>query len=88
MGAWCRECNSWISWITYDEMMKLYKELENEQDLGDKITLRKVHKKKNTTVIECSRCGCLLYNSCKPRVQGQFDLVMAKFCPQCGRELI
>ena len=87
MGVYCLKCNSWISWTTYSQMCEIYKQLENK-DLNDDISIRKIRKRNGYTTMECSKCGCLLYNSCSSRPQGQFDLVNAIACPKCGRKLI
>ena len=34
--------------------------------------------------MNCEKCGCLLYDSTSPKVEGQFDLVNAIYCPKCG----
>lgn len=87
MGVYCSNCNSWICWTTYSKMTELYKKIE-EQDLNDNVAIRKIFKRSGVTRMNCSKCGCLLYNSCYSSPEGQFDLVNAKFCPNCGRELI
>ena len=87
MGVYCAKCNSWIAWTTYSNMKEIYKTIELE-DLNDNVSLRDIFKRSGITTMKCSKCGCLLYNSCKPKVQGQFNLVNAKYCPKCGRELI
>lgn len=87
MGVYCADCNTWIAWTTYRNALKLYGEIE-EQNLNDDISIRRITKRKGNTKMTCSKCGCLLYNSDFPKVLGQFNLVNAKFCPDCGRELI
>lgn len=87
MGIYCSKCNSWIAWTTYAKMCEIYKTIE-EQPLNDDVAIRKIFKRSGITTMKCSKCDCLLYNSCKTRPQGQFDLVNAKFCPNCGRKLI
>jgi hypothetical protein len=68
-------------------MTEIYKEIENEE-LNDEVSIRKIFKRSGIVTMKCSKCDCLLYNSCQPKVKGQFDLVNAKFCPNCGRRLI
>lgn len=87
MGVYCSDCNSWICWTTYKKMTEIYKNID-EESLNDKVAIRKIFKRSGVTRMTCSKCQCLLYNSNYPKVVGQFDLVDAKFCPKCGRELI
>ena len=87
MGVYCAECNSWIAWTTYTKMKEIYKQIGSD-DLNDHVSMRHIQKYGGATTMKCSKCDCLLYNSCEPRVRCQFDLVNAKYCPNCGRELI
>ncbi len=87
MGVYCADCDNWIAWTTYSKMCEIYKTLD-EASLNDRISPRKIFKKNGVTKMLCSKCNCLLYNSCVPKQKGQFDLVNAKYCPKCGRELI
>ena len=87
MGVYCAECNTWITWTTYSHMQEIYHNLEAE-DLPDNISLRHIRKRSGVTTMKCSKCGCLLYDSSQPKIMGQFDLVNANYCPNCGKELI
>lgn len=87
IGLYCTNCNSWICWVTYPEMCEIYKN-KDEFNLNDNVALKKITKYSTTTTMRCSKCDCLLYNSSQPKMQGQFDLANAKFCPNCGRELL
>lgn len=87
MGVYCSNCSSWIAWTTYSNMKKIYKQIKLE-DLPDNIAMRDIFKRNKITTMKCSKCSCLLYNSCQPKAKGQFDLVNANYCPNCGRELI
>lgn len=91
MAIYCAECQAYIAQTTYRRMREIYDALE-EDDLNDNLSLRKIRKRivlgKKITTMRCSKCGCLLYSSVFPKVEGQFDLVNASYCPQCGRELI
>ena len=84
---YCADCDAWICWTTYAKMCELYKK-KDDSDLNDKVALKKILKKNRIITMRCSKCDCLLYNSTKPKVQYRFNLVNAKFCPQCGREFI
>lgn len=86
IGLYCAKCQSWICWVTYSKMCDIYKRGDESHD--DRVSKKKILKRSGITTMRCSKCDCLLYNSCKPKVQGQFDLVNAKFCPKCGRELL
>ncbi len=87
IGVYCSKCDGLICWTTYSKMCELYKSKE-KVELSDSVALKKIFKRNKITTMRCSKCDCLLYNSCYPNVQGQFNLVEAKFCPLCGRELI
>ena len=87
MSVHCADCNTWITWTTYRNAVKIYDNLQ-EENLNDAVSVRKILKRKSNTKMTCSKCGCLLYNSDFPKVLGQYNLVNAKFCPECGRELI
>lgn len=87
MGVYCAECNSWIAWTSYHNMKEIYKQIA-EEDLNEKIAIRNLSKYGGVITMKCSKCNCLLYDSSQPRAEGQFDLVNAKYCPNCGRELI
>ena len=87
MGIYCSDCNAWIAWTTYTKMCEIYKAIE-EESLNNGVALRKIFKRSGITTMKCGKCDCLLYNSCKPKIQGQFNLVNAEYCPKCGRKLI
>ena len=87
MAVYCSDCNSWICWTTYKKMIEIYKKLE-EQDLPDNVAIRRIYKRSGITRMNCSKYNCLLYSSCYNSPEGQYDLVNAKYCPECGRELI
>ena len=87
MGVYCVKCNSWICWTSYKKMIQLYKQID-EDELNDSIALRRIFKRNGITRMNCSKCDCLLYSSFNPKITGQFDLVNANYCPNCGRKLI
>ena len=86
-GVYCADCNKWICWTTFRKMKEIHANLDSD-DLNDDVSLRKITKKNKITKMSCEKCGCLLYNSNYPKVEGQFDLVNAIYCPKCGRKLI
>lgn len=95
IGLYCANCNTWISWITYSDICKLYENKDNKP-IDDNVQLDDINaafkriskSKKRVTTMQCSKCGCPLYDSSKPKVQYRFNLVNAKFCPKCGRQFI
>lgn len=87
MAIYCSACDTWICWSSYPETRDIYKN-KDELISDDKFALKKFFKRNGITTMRCSKCNCLLYDSCKPKVQSQFNLVNAKFCPKCGRELL
>ena len=89
MGIYCGVCGEWICFTTYSKMLELYKRIEDDPDsLSDRISLRYIKKYNGVTTMRCKKCDTLLYSSVFPKVKGQFDLVNASFCPNCGRELM
>ena len=86
-GVYCSDCNAWICWATYKKMINIYKQIK-EEELNDEVSIRRIFKRNGVTRMNCSKCDCLLYNSCSPKITGQFDLVNANYCPNCGRKLI
>lgn len=87
IGVYCVDCGEWICQTTYSKMLDMYRSLTNE-DLGTNIALREIRKRSGVTMMRCKDCRCLLYSSLFPNPQGQFNLLNAKYCPQCGKELI
>jgi predicted RNA-binding Zn-ribbon protein involved in translation (DUF1610 family) len=87
MGVYCAKCNSWVCWTTYKKALAIYQAIKVE-DLNDNITMRKFSRPGGVVTMSCAKCGALLHNAAFPKVLGQFDLVNAKYCPVCGREII
>jgi len=87
MGVYCLDCGAWIAWAKYSEMIEIYKNISDDE-LNDRLAKRKIYKRSGITNMKCSKCHCLLYDSRYPKTIGQFNLVDAKYCPRCGRELI
>lgn len=87
MGVYCADCNEWICWTTYKNMVEIYKNID-ESKLNDSVAMRRIYKRSGLTTMRCSKCNCLLYNSSNTGIKGQFNLVNAKYCPNCGRKLI
>lgn len=86
-GLYCSNCSAWIKWLTKEEIKEVSEYIKERH--GDKDAAMRVFKKRlGATIIRCSECGCQLYNSSTPKPQGQFDLIDAKYCPQCGKEFI
>ena len=87
MGIYCAQCHEWIARTTYKNMLEHYNRMEKE-GVADTVALRKIRKRSGTTTMRCGSCGCLLYSSLFPRVQGQFNLLHAEYCPECGKKLL
>lgn len=86
-GLYCSNCSAWIKWLTKEEIKNVFKYIKEQSD-DENVSPRAFVKKNGITIIKCSECGCQLYNSNAPKPLGQFDLIEAKFCPQCGKKLI
>lgn len=86
-GAYCKKCGKFIKWLDKREIIRIQAEKKTDKSNEEKIG-RIFHKKNGIITINCSKCGCQLYNSMAPTPVGQFDLVDAKFCPKCGGEFI
>ena len=86
-GAYCRKCGAWIKWMSYEEIQKYYRKFKETKDSDNKAykTTRKLN---GHTIIKCSNCDTQLYNSGAGAPQGQFNLINAKYCPNCGMEFI
>ena len=66
---------------------ELYEEVCKKMSEEKKKKVKKrIVRYSGNTIVKCSQCGCLLYRSNAPKPEGQFDLINAVFCPQCGRE--
>lgn len=88
IGMYCRDCGAWIKWLTYIEMLKVYRHLDSSNQLPEKTAYKKIGTFKESINMRCSHCGCPLYNSAVQTPKGQLDLSEANFCPQCGYEFI
>lgn len=54
--------------------------------LNEDESTRYVRRYSNVSIMTCRKCGCLLYRSNAQKPEGQFDLINAKYCPECGRK--
>lgn len=86
-GAFCKDCGAWIKWVKSEEINNYYKTELSKPENKDKVK-RSILNRNGITRILCDRCKCQLYNSNAPEPIGQFNLLNAKFCPQCGAELL
>ena len=87
LGLYCSNCGAWIKWLTQKEANDIYEYMQQNQR-NEGRAFKKVKKVGKANMMRCSVCRCQLYNSACPAPVGQFNLVGAKFCPQCGREFI
>lgn len=84
-GVYCRNCGAWLAWIKVKDISKIRADAKYTDDQAE----RKITKYKGTMLIKCGNCRTLLYNSSKQIPEGsQFNLIDAKYCPYCGRELV
>lgn len=87
-GLYCVECSKWLQWLwSGKEIKKAYDDMFVAGDLEGK-GYKKIFKYGGNTTIRCSTCNCLLYSSKAGEPIGQFDLINAKFCPNCGLEFV
>lgn len=54
--------------------------------LKENESTRFIRRYRNVSNMTCRLCGCLLYRSDAKKPEGQFDLINAKYCPQCGKK--
>lgn len=86
-GVYCIKCNTRITSTTHTNMLNIRRKI-NTAVLNDNIAIKRIFKYGEAIKMFCPKCNCLLFTSTAPKVEGQFDLVAAKFCPKCGIELI
>lgn len=86
-GAYCSDCGAWIKWLKGNELNEFYKNELSKPENREKVS-RNFFKQKGMTIIKCGNCKCQLFHSNAPEPIGQFNLINANFCPQCGAELI
>ena len=87
-GLYCAECKSFIRWLNRKiDVREAYERLIPKDAVVGK-AIKKIIKYGRTTTIRCEKCDCLLFSSNETRPAGQFDLIDAKFCPNCGVEFI
>lgn len=88
-GLYCRDCGAWQKWVNKrTEVSEIQAYISEHIEANDNRAERNFYKRNGTTTIKCSNCNCLLHTSGMQIPQGQFNLLEAKFCPQCGAELI
>lgn len=87
MGVYCSKCNAWITWTTYEGMKEILRNIK-EEDLNENVAMRKIKKYNRIITVKCGNCDCLLHDSSHPKSDGQFDLLNAVYCPNCGKMLI
>ena len=87
-GMYCSDCGAWIQWLSYREMLRTYNHMKESGLLPDGRAYKRVSQFKTGRIVKCSNCGCQLFHSESPKPLGQFDLIDAKFCPQCGWEFL
>lgn len=87
-GLYCSDCGALVQWLKRKvDIREAYNILLNNNDVRGK-AIKKVVKYGRTTTIRCEKCNCLLFTSSVGVPYGQFDLIDAKFCPNCGVEFV
>lgn len=87
----CLDCGSFIRNVKYKEMQEINREIDRqsqENPIEGKSSRRRIVRRNNMVKMFCGFCGSMLYSSEYPAPEGQFDLVNAVFCPECGKFLI
>ena len=88
VGLYCSDCGAWLEWLTYDGMQRAYKHLKDSGLLPEGVAFKQIGRFHGGTIVRCSECRCQLSHSQAPIPTGQFNLIDAKFCPQCGKEFV
>lgn len=83
-GVYCRDCFKWLAWVNSADIRKIRAQTQFTENQAPK-TFRKM---KGRMIMRCGNCKTLLYDSSKPKPEGQFNLIDAKYCPYCGKELV
>ena len=87
-GLYCMECKSLVRWLNSKiEVRDAYEQLIDKESIVGR-AIKKIIKYGRTTTIRCEKCNCLLYSSNADPPAGQFDLIDASFCPNCGAEFV
>lgn len=82
------ECKSLVRWLNSKiEVRDAYEQLIDKESIVGR-AIKKIIKYGRTTTIRCEKCNCLLYSSNADPPAGQFDLIDASFCPNCGAEFV
>lgn len=88
-GMYCRDCGAWQKWLVKrTEIAEVQQYIKEHLSEKDNRSERFFYKRNGVTTIKCSQCNCLLHTSGMPIPQGQFNLLNATFCPNCGCKLI
>lgn len=84
---YCKDCGAFIKNIDYKELNAVFRYMKR-YGYDDGKTFKNISNRNGYSLLRCANCGCQLYRTGAPRPVGQFDLLDAKFCPQCGREFV
>lgn len=84
-GIYCSNCNAWIKWANFAELKKITNQISENID-DENMCIKTFHKYGGVMKMRCSFCNILLYSSDAEPTAGQFSLVNAKFCPNCGKK--
>lgn len=84
---YCRDCGAFIQHVEYKNLSAVFKYMKRYgYDEGK--TFKRIVKRNGCYLVRCGNCSCQLYRTGSQAPDGQFDLLDAKFCPQCGAEFI
>ena len=87
-GLFCTKCGTRVRWLNSNkEISEAYQRTIQPEEVRGK-AIKMIVKFGRITNIKCEKCGCLLYSSGAEKPLGQFDLIGANYCPQCGSEFV
>lgn len=87
-AIYCASCGKFNRWVTSTgEIKRLYSHLA-EKGLIEHKGFKVFARFGDNVTIRCGECGCHLYATKAGEPEGQFDLINAAYCPQCGIEFI
>ena len=84
----CRDCGTFIRYLRNGNDIKRAFEMLRKE--GRDMRAQKIIKKIGDVVtVRCDVCNTILYSSALPPVpRGQYDVLKANYCPNCGKEFV
>ena len=87
-AIYCMSCGKFQRWVyNTGDIKRLYSHLA-EKGLIEHKGFKVFAKFGGNVTIRCGECGCHLYATKAKEPEGQFNLINAAYCPQCGIEFI